>query len=236
MIATTDAQVMARPGHLKNLRARVVRGSATLLLSTALVAITNLFYNILLARMLGAAGFGHASALYTLLMLMAAITLSFQIVTSKFIARSSDTLVRAQIYASMLRRALQVGVGVAIVLAAGSGFLQSYFNLPAQRDLVLVALAAGVSIPLGVRRGKMQGVCNFPGLAINLVVEVGVKFAGALMFLHFGMGVTGVITAVLLSTVAAYLAAQPGTPSTAGRQLQSRLRPLARACRRCCTS
>jgi O-antigen/teichoic acid export membrane protein len=211
MIATTDAQVMARPGHLKNLRARVVRGSATLLLSTALVAITNLFYNILLARMLGAAGFGHASALYTLLMLMAAITLSFQIVTSKFIARSSDTLVRAQIYASMLRRALRVGIGVAILLAAGSGFLQSYFNLPTQRDLVLVAIAAGVSIPLGVRRGKMQGVCNFSGLAINLVVEVAVKFAGALLFLHFGMGVTGVITAVLLSTVAAYIAAQPGT-------------------------
>jgi len=211
MIATTDAQVMARPGHLKNLRARVVRGSATLLLSTALVAVTNLFYNILLARMLGAAGFGHASALYTLLMLMAAITLSFQIVTSKFIARSSDTLVRAQIYASMLRRALRVGIGVAILLAAGSGFLQSYFNLPTQRDLVLVAIAAGVSIPLGVRRGKMQGVCNFSGLAINLVVEVAVKFAGALLFLHFGMGVTGVITAVLLSTVAAYIAAQPGT-------------------------
>jgi O-antigen/teichoic acid export membrane protein len=209
-MTATEARAMVRPGHLGNLRARVVRGSATLLLSTALVAVTNLFYNILLARMLGASGFGHASALYTLLMLMAAITLSFQIVTSKFIARSSDTVVRARIYASMLRRALQAGIGVAIVIAAGSGYLQSYFNFPAQRDLVLVAIAAGVSIPLGVRRGKMQGVCNFSGLAINLVVEVAVKFAGALLFLHFGMGVTGVITAVLLSTVAAYLAAQPG--------------------------
>src|SRR5271155_3379467 len=176
MTAATEAQAMARPGQLGNLRARVVRGSAILLLSTALVAATNLLYNILLARMLGASGFGHASALYTLLMLMAAITFSFQIVTSKFIARSSDAQVCAQIYASMLRRALKVGVGVAIVLAAGSGFLQSYFNLPTQRDLVLVAIAAGVSIPLGVRRGKMQGVCNFSKLAINLVVEVTVKF------------------------------------------------------------
>lgn len=202
-----------------------MRGSAILLLSTALVAATNLLYNILLARMLGASGFGHASALYTLLMLMAAITFSFQIVTSKFIARSSDAQVCAQIYASMLRRALKVGVGVAIVLAAGSGFLQSYFNLPTQRDLVLVAIAAGVSIPLGVRRGKMQGVCNFSKLAINLVVEVTVKFVGALLFLHYGMGVTGVITAVLLSSVAAYIAARPG-PEYRGKIARIKIAPF----------
>jgi hypothetical protein len=42
--------------------------------------------------MLGASGFGHASALYTLLMLVTAITLSFQIVTSKFVARNSETI------------------------------------------------------------------------------------------------------------------------------------------------
>ena len=93
------------------LRGRIVRGSAILLLSTGLVAATNLLYNILIARMLGASSFGHASALYTLLMLVTAITLSFQIITSKFIARSAETVVRAQIYASMLRRAWQVGLG-----------------------------------------------------------------------------------------------------------------------------
>ena len=107
-----------------------MRGSAILLLSTGLVAATNLLYNILIARMLGASSFGHASALYTLLMLVTAVTLSFQIITSKFIARSSETLVRAQIYASMLRRAWQVGLGIAVLVAAGSAYLKSYFNLP----------------------------------------------------------------------------------------------------------
>jgi hypothetical protein len=77
---------------------------------------------------------------------------------------------------------------------------------------VLLALAAGVYIPLGVRRGKMQGCCSFRGLALNVVVEVTVKLGGALLFLHFGMGVTGVMTAVLLSIVAAYIASRPGAP------------------------
>ena len=211
MTTPSETQVATRPEHLGGLRERVVRGSAILLFSTGLVAITNLLYNILIARMLGAAGFGDASALYTLLMLLSAVTLSFQIVTSKFIARNSEILVRAQIYASMLRRAWQVGLGIALLLAAGGTSLKSYFNLPAQHDLMLLAIATGVYIPLGVRRGKMQGCYDFRALAINVVVEVGVKLGGALLFLHFGMGVTGVMTAVLLSIVAAYLAGRPGS-------------------------
>ncbi len=186
-----------------------MRGSAVLLLSTGVVAATNLLYNLLLARMLGVSGFGHASALYTLLMMIAAITLSFQIITSKFIARALDATAQAQIYASLLRRAWQVGLGITILLIAASAYLQSYFNLPAQHDLILLAIAAGVYIPLGVRRGSMQGCYNFRSLAINVVVEVAVKLAAALLFLHLGLGVTGVMAAVLLSIVAAYIVGQP---------------------------
>ncbi len=210
MTMPPETQVTTSPEQHGILRGRVVRGSAILLVSTGLVAATNLLYNILLARMLGASSFGHASALYTLLMLVTAVTLSFQIVTSKFTARTSEILVRAQIYASMLRRAWQVGLGIAVLLAAGSAYLKSYFNLPAQRDLVLLALAAGVYIPLGVQRGRMQGAYHFRGLAINVVVEVAVKLGGALLFLHFGLGVTGVMVAVLLSIIAAYIAGEPG--------------------------
>jgi O-antigen/teichoic acid export membrane protein len=209
MTMPRQTQVATSPASREILRGHVVRGSAILLLSTGVVAATNLLYNILLARMLGASSFGHASALYTLLMLVTAVTLSFQIVTSKFIARTSEVGVQAHIYKNMLRRAWQVGLGIALLLAAGSGYLQSYFNLPAQRDLVLLALAAGIYIPLGVQRGRMQGSYDFRGLAVNVVVEVAVKLGGALLFLHFGMGVTGVMVAVLLSITSAYIAGQP---------------------------
>jgi O-antigen/teichoic acid export membrane protein len=175
-----------------------------------LVAATNLFYNILIARMLGPAGFGHASALYTLLMLITALTLSFQLITSKFIARSLDPTLRAQIYAQLLRRAWWVGLGIGVLLAVFSVQLKEYFNLPALHDLILLAVAAAVYIPVGVRRGKMQGCYDFRGIAINVVVEVGVKFFGALLFLYFGMGVTGVMVAIVSSIVAAYTVSSPG--------------------------
>jgi hypothetical protein len=211
MTTPSQAQLAVAQGHPGILRGRVVRGSAILLVSTGLVAATNLFYNILLARKLGASSFGHASALYTLLMLVTAITLSFQIVTSKFIARSSDPIVRSRIYSTMLRRAWQAGAGIALVILASSAYLKTYFNLPAQLDLVLLAVAAGVYIPLGVRRGRMQGSYSFIGMAVNVVVEVAVKLGGVLIFLHYGLGVTGVMTAVLLSIVAAFIAGRPGS-------------------------
>ena len=211
MTTPSQAQLAVAPPHTGILRGHVVRGSAILLVSTGLVAATNLFYNILLARKLGASSFGHASALYTLLMLVTAITLSFQIVTSKFIARSSDPTIRSQIYSTMLRRAWQAGAAVALVILASSAYLKTYFNLPAQLDLVLLAVAAGVYIPVGVRRGRMQGVLSFVGMAVNVVVEVAVKLGGVLIFLHYGMGVTGVMTAVLASIVAAYFAGRPGS-------------------------
>jgi O-antigen/teichoic acid export membrane protein len=206
MTTPPQAQVATWPVPREFWRARVIRGSAILLLSSGVVAATNLLYNLIIARTLGASGFGHASALYTLLMLVTAVTLSFQIMTSKFVARSSDSAIQAQIYATLLRRAWQVGLGIAVVVAAGSSYLKSYLNLPTQHDLVLLAIAAGIYVPVGVRRGWMQGSYNFSGLALNVVVEVAVKLVGALLLLRFGMGVTGVMTAVLLSIVAAYLA------------------------------
>lgn len=209
MTTAPQAQVALNTGS-ESWNGRVVRGSAILLLSTGLVAATNLLYTLLLARMLGVSGFGHASALYTLLMLVTAVTWSFQIVTSKFTARSSDSAVRDQIYGRLLRRAWQVGLGTAVLIAAGSSYLQSYLNLPAQHDLWLLAIAAGVYVPLGVRRGRMQGCYRFTGLAANVIIEVVVKFAGAILFLHFGMGVTGVMLAVMLSIVAAYVFGGPG--------------------------
>jgi O-antigen/teichoic acid export membrane protein len=213
MTTPPQAQVAAWPFPREFWRTRVIRGSAILLLSSGLVAATNLIYNLLIARTLGASGFGHASALYTLLMLVTAITLSFQIVTSKFIARNSEAAVQAQIYTTMLRRAWQVGFAIAALTIASSAYLKSYLNLPAQHDLVLLAIAAGVYVPVGVRRGWMQGAYNFGGLALNVVVEVAVKLVFALLLLHVGMGVTGVMIAVLFSIVAAYIAAN--TPNAA---------------------
>ena len=184
-------------------RARVVRGSMILLTSTGAVAATNLLYNIVVARMLGAAGFGHATAIYTLLMLASSVTLSFQLVCSKLVAKSDGLSAKAGVYKGLLRRAWQIGIGVGLVLAFQSQGITRFLKLPAAHDIDLLAIAAAVYIPLGVQRGRMQGCYEFRRLAINVIVEATTKLGVAVLLLYYGLGVTGVITGITLSIVAA---------------------------------
>src|SRR5882757_2516140 len=73
----------------KTLKSKLLGGSLTLLAGSGLVGITNLVYNVATARLLGPTGFAHATAVYTMLMLMSAITLSFQVVCAKYVAKTN---------------------------------------------------------------------------------------------------------------------------------------------------
>src|ERR1700716_3322710 len=79
----------------KPLKSQLLGGSLTLLAGSGLVGVTNLVYNVATARLLGPTNFAHATAVYTMLMLMSAITLSFQVVCTKYVARKSSDADRA---------------------------------------------------------------------------------------------------------------------------------------------
>src|SRR6185437_16664748 len=79
-------------------RSRMLNGSLVLLLGTGMVTLLNFGYNVAVARLLGPAGFGHAAAAVTLLMLVSALTLSFQLVCAKLVARNESVQARAAVY------------------------------------------------------------------------------------------------------------------------------------------
>jgi O-antigen/teichoic acid export membrane protein len=204
------AMAVAASGSATAMRARLLSGSMIMLFSSGLVGATNFIYNIAIARLLGAAQFGHATAIYTLLMLLSSVTLAFQIVCSKFVAKNIDIAAKVSVYQKLHRLSWQVSVVIGIVIVAASSAVASYLNLPDRNYVVLLGLGTAIYIPLGVRRGLIQGVYNFRRLAENFVLEVIVKLGGALLLLHYRMGVTGVIVAVVASMAVAYLAASPG--------------------------
>jgi O-antigen/teichoic acid export membrane protein len=187
----------------------MLRGSAILLFSTGLVSATNLLYNIAIARGLGAAGFGHATAIYTLLMLLSAVTLAYQLVCSKLVAKSENVESKVAIYKDLLRRSWQTGLLLGTAIVVGSGAIASYLRLPSARDIVLLGFGTAIYVPLGVRRGMLLGLYDFSRLAVNFVIEALVKIVGAVALLHYGFGVTGVIGAVVASIAVAYLSAIP---------------------------
>lgn len=192
-----------------------------MLVSSGLVGGLNLLYNLAIVHALGPIGFGHASAVYTVLMLLSSVHLSFQLLCSKFVARNDTMPGKIAVYRHFLRRAWFCAIGVGAVLFCGSGQISAYLNLPTNNYVVMLALAVIYYIPLGPRRGLMQGLCNFRHLAGNFVLEASVKVSGAFLFLKLGWGVSGVIAAVVASEVLAYILAAPKLSLLSGPRVRS---------------
>ena len=192
-----------------SLRTRLLSGSMIMLVSSGVVGAMNLIYNLVVAHSLGAEGFGHASAVYTVLMLLSSITLSFQLLCSKFVAKNDFVPAKVGIYRFLHRRAWLVGVAVTCVLVYASAAVSHYLNLPTSSYILLLAVGTIFYIPLGARRGLMQGMYDFPHLASNFVLEVVVKLAGAIILIRLGYGVGGVIGAMVASIVVAYFFGRP---------------------------
>lgn len=210
---------------------RIVSGSLTLLIGSALVSLLNLVYNVGVARLLGPAAFGEVAAVYTLLMLISCITLSFQLVCAKFVARNETTAGKVAVYMGLRRRAWVFGIAIASLLILASEPVAAYLNLDSPTLVILLAVGIAFYIPLGVRRGGMQGIYAFRRLAVNFLLEGIVKLGGAFLLIHFGLGVNGAIAAVTASEVAAYAfghpgreleaAPQPGLPASFGEGMQA---------------
>ena len=204
-----NVAAQAASGSARVLRARLLSGSMIMLVSSGVVGATNLVYNIAIARLLGAAQFGHATAIYTLLMLLSSVTLAYQLVCSKFVAKNEQIAAKVAVYNRLHRRSWRVSILVGLLIIAAAPVISNYLNLPSRTYVILLGLGTCLYIPLGVRRGLMQGAYEFRRLAENFILEVVVKLGGALVLLHYGLGVSGVIEAVVASIAVAYLAGRP---------------------------
>lgn len=220
------AFLRSEPSH-----SRILGGSLVMLVGSGLVSTVNFAYNIAVARLLGPSGFGHAAAVVTLLMLVSAITLSFQLVCAKFVARNETAETRAAVYSILHRRAWKVGILLGSALALASGEVSRYLNLPSPSFVMVLAMGVAFYIPLGVKRGGLQGVCAFSRLSLNFLVEAMVKFVGAIVLIELGYGVLGAVGAIAVSVVLAYFVPrtpvelrakpEPGIPASFGEGMQA---------------
>ena len=191
-----------------------------MLLSGSTLAIAlNLAYNIVVAHFLGTKGFGNANALYTLLTLISAVTLAFQIVTAKIVAQQNEEARRDAAYRDLQRAAWGSGLLVAITLVLFQHRITSYLNLPSATMVTILAVGAAFYVPLGSRRGYIQGAHGFGKLATNLVLEGAARLVGSLLMVVLGLGVTGVIVANAAAILVAYFAIAPKLDRTSSNPL-----------------
>jgi O-antigen/teichoic acid export membrane protein len=183
----------------------LLSGSMVMLIGSAAVSLFNFAYNVSVARLLGPEGFGHASAAVTLLMLISAVTLSFQLVCAKFVARNSAVPAQAAVYQLLRRRAWMVGLLMAGALALGSPAVAGYLRLPTPAIVILLAVGIAFYPALGAKRGALQGTFAFGKLAGNMVLETAAKFIVAVLLVAAGYGVMGAVGAITVSIVLSFL-------------------------------
>jgi O-antigen/teichoic acid export membrane protein len=208
-IESSVAENVSKSPPRKALKSQLLGGTLTLLAGSGLVGLTNLIYNVVTARLLGPTGFANATAVYTMLMLLSCITLAFQVVCAKYIAKSASPEERSQVFASLHQHSWIAGIGIGLLLYLLKGPLSTYLNLPDHTLILLLAVGTAFYIPLGVRRGYIQGIHAFGPLAINFMLEGVVRLGGAFVLIEAGWGVRGAVLASALAVIVAYLFAMP---------------------------
>lgn len=188
----------------KGLQGVVLGGSIIMLVSTTLVSVMNFAYNVVMARMLGPSKFGHVTVSVTLLMLASAVTLSFQLVCAKFVARNQAAGAKAGVYRSLRSKAWLVSLALGGTLLVAQKPMAEYLRLPDPRILAVLAVGLAAYVPLGVRRGAMQGLCSFPRLSGSFIVEALTRFVTGVVLVVAGYGVLGAVGAISAGVLAAY--------------------------------
>jgi O-antigen/teichoic acid export membrane protein len=185
--------------------AKILNGSIILLIGSVFVSLANFGYNIGVARMLGPSDFSHAAAAVTILMLISAVTLAFQLVCTKLVAKAASTEAKAAVFQHLMKRAWVVGIGLGVFMLLANSALTAYLRLSSPWIIILLAIGLTIYVPLGVKRGGLQGTCRFRGLSWNMAAEAIIKFVGAIVLIELGFGVLGAVAAISASVILAFI-------------------------------
>ncbi len=184
-----------------------------LLSGSGLATILSLAYNVVIGWFLGPKNFGHATVVYSLLVLLSAISFAFQIVVAKVVAQQPSAEMKAEVYWRFHRSAIGCGISVALVLFLFRQGIADYLNLPDSSLIAMLAIAAGFYIPLGARRGYDQGSYRFHRLAMSLVIEGAARLGGSYLLVVAGYGVQGVVAANAVAMAVSYFAMTQRLPT-----------------------
>ncbi|HEU4414931.1 MAG TPA: oligosaccharide flippase family protein [Candidatus Angelobacter sp.] len=204
-VAGADAPVSAvSTPRSRSTRSMVLSGSVIMLVSMMLVNIFNFAYNMFMARMLGPGEFGHINAAVTILLLTSCVSLAFQLVCTKFVARNETAGGKAAVIHNLLSKAWIASLALGVILFVAQKPIAGYLNLPSPWMIGILAVGIAAYAPLGVKRGAMQGACAFPRLGGNFVIEAVMRFAVGVGLVIAGYGVLGAVGAISAAVISAY--------------------------------
>lgn len=206
------------PGPLARLRGKLgglggglLSGGMILLVSTTVVNLGNYLFNLLMGRWLGPAAFADVSLLVTLFLVVTLVTSTLQTVAARYgaIYQAGG---RAELLGGLRnwggRWAWLLGLGCALVMAAGAPFWQSFFHTQSPWPFVILGVGVPIYFAQGVDRGVLQGIMRFGVLALSYQAEMWARLFLGIVLVAAGFAVNGAVASLTLSFVATWLVAR----------------------------
>jgi O-antigen/teichoic acid export membrane protein len=162
----------------------------------------NLLYHFSMVRSLPPTEYGHLNTLLALFMIIQVPASTVQTTITKFVssfqARNRYDLVKGLIKHFFLL-ILIVALSVLIIVTLGSKFISSFLQIPSYGLVVLLGTILFFSMVVTVPWGGLQGLQKFGSMTYNLVINGGLKFGLGFLFVLFGLGVFGALSAITFS-------------------------------------
>jgi len=178
-------------------------------ITSNLVNVGNLSFNLIFSRWMGPELFGDLTLLLTLKLALLGILGAFQSAISQLVAATpaagQDRLKR--ILAVLNKSALIFGF-VVLPLAIFALYVSDtrlFFGVNNERTLLLLLVSLPFAASLSILRGVALGALYVRGIVRSAIVEMGVRLIFAILAWQLGLGLVGVVLAIVLSIGAGWL-------------------------------
>lgn len=207
-----------------------LRQTGLVFAGVGLYNLCNLFYHLIMVRMLSPVDYGHLNTLLAIFMMISVPANTLQAAATRFV---SFLLVHQSIEKTkvLLRHLLTVMTVVAfsvlLSLLLANPFISSFLKFDSWSLVVLLGISLFFGLIIPVPWGGLQGLQRFGYFSANLTLNGGLKLLFGFLFIRIGWGVEGATGAIglayFVTTILSLLMLRKGLPENPGPVLQETL-------------
>src|SRR3989344_1293112 len=185
----------------------LVRDNVTLFLSNLLMGLFVFLYHFYMGRVLGPALYSVIGVIQSIVYIfnipLTAVQTGIAKFTSGFKIKNKFGEIK-YLFKSSLKKLVIFGIIGMVLFIAVSSLIASYLKIEFKLLLMLSPFVVFILI-VAMERGMLQGLQKFKGFGVNLITEGSSKLFLGVILVLIGLSVSGAITAIILSYIAALL-------------------------------
>lgn len=181
-----------------------LRHNAIFFIGSLLVGVGNYLYYPVLARFLEPVPFGEVQALTALFTQLSLFLIVLGQVTVNVVANYDNEAKKQHILFELEKFAFMLSIGIAIVLAAFSWQLKTFFQFESVLPFMLILLAIVISVPLAFRNAFLRAHKRFASASVSLAISAFTKILFSVALVIIGLKSAGAIGGIVAAQGVAF--------------------------------